>query len=167
MKHEEEFTKAYDTYAVPILRHISFRVSNKDVAQDLTQETFFRAWRFISSKEGAVKIKSFKAFLYRIANNLVIDYYRKKKETVSLEDIQQKELIVQALQEEEAEARIEKAVMEKHLAELKDEYRQILLYRYVDDLSVSEISEMMGKTKDNVSVTTHRALKALRKQMEK
>lgn len=166
MKHKEEFTKAYDTYAAPILRHITFRVSNEAIAQDLTQETFFRAWRFISSKNGAIKIKSFKAFLYRIANNLVIDYYRKKKETISLEDIQEKELIVQARQEEEVEARIEKAAMEKHLDELKDEYRQILLYRYVDDLSVSEISEIIGKTKDNVSVTIHRALKSLRKQME-
>jgi len=59
-----------------------------------------------------------------------------------------------------------KEKLEKHLHELKEEYRQILVMRFIDDLKVAEISEIIGKTKTNVRVTIHRALASLRKEME-
>ena len=150
---EEQFSKAYDEYSKGILRHIYFRVSNWNVAEDITQETFFKAWRSIASQGSGVKIKSFKAFFYKIANNLTIDYYRGKyKQTVSLEDIKEKELTYEATQEKEIQCVIEKNEMKKYLSLLKDEYRQMLLYRYMDDLSIKEIAGITGKSPNNIRV---------------
>lgn len=166
MKAEEQFTQAYDTYSEAILRHIYFRVSDRNVAEDLTQETFFKAWRHIASSKG-VEIKSFKAFFYKIANNLIIDHYRQKpRATISLENIPEKEMAYEAEQEKEAERAIEKGVIERHLSELKDEYRQILLYRYVDDLSIKEIGDITGKSPNNIGVMIHRAIKLLKEKMK-
>jgi RNA polymerase sigma-70 factor (ECF subfamily) len=165
MKEEKIFIKAYDKYAEKILRHIYFRVNDMDLAQDIIQETFFRTWRYISSSD--TEIENLKNFLYRVANNLIIDYYRKKyKQPISIEDISEKEIIYEPDQEKQAEQRISKNAAEKYLAEVKEEYRQILIYRYVDDLSIKEISEITGKTPNNIGVIIHRALKALREKMK-
>ena len=164
---EEQFSQAYDQYSAGILRHIYFRVSDLNVAEDLTQETFFKAWRNIASQDSDSLIKNFKAFFYKIANNLIIDHYRGKyKQTVSLEDIKEKELAYEASQEKEIERAFEKEEIEKHLSLLKDEYRQMLLYRYMDELSIKEVADITGKSLNNIRVITHRALNALRSKYE-
>lgn len=163
---EEEFLRAYDNYASMILRHIYFRVSDKSLAEDLTQETFFKAWRAIISNDYKKK-SSFKSFLYKIANNLVIDYYRQKsKKYISLEEIEEKSMAYEARQKDEINAAFDKKMIERYLSELDENERQILLYRYVDDLKVKEISEITGKTPNNISVIIHRALKKLREKMK-
>ena len=63
MKIEDKFLTAYDKYSEGLLRHIFFRVSDEPVAEDLTQETFMRAWKYIAS--GEEEIANFKAFFYR------------------------------------------------------------------------------------------------------
>lgn len=168
---EEQFSKAYDQYAAGILRHIYFRVSDWNVAQDLTQETFFKAWRNIAPQGSDVKIKSFKAFFYKIASNLIIDYYRSKSRNVlsldEMEEVYQKEMACEPTQEKEAERVFQRREIEKHLSLLKDEYRQMLIYRHIDDLSIKEIANITGKTPNNVRVIIHRALQALKKKYEK
>ena len=168
-KIEEKFEKAYDLYAKDILRHVYFRLHNKPAAEDLTQETFFKAWQSLALGK-TKEIKNFRAFFYKIAHNLIIDYYRSKKPDISLEKLEEEQIeavaAVAAEQEREADLGIEKEKLEKHLHELKEEYRQILVMRFIDDLKVAEISEIIGKTKTNVRVTIHRALASLRKEME-
>src|SRR5438045_2414242 len=80
---QQEFLKAYDEYADAIFKHCYFRVSSRTKAEDLTQETFMKAWHYFA--EGSV-IENVKALLYRIATNLIIDEYRRKKEE-SLENL--------------------------------------------------------------------------------
>ena len=74
-KKEQEFSALYHQHADAIYRHCYFRVHNKDLAEDLTQETFIKTWKYII--EGK-EIKNMKAFLYRVALNLIIDHSRKK-----------------------------------------------------------------------------------------
>lgn len=160
-KIEKQFVEAYDQHSAAILRHIFFRVSDEQLAQDITQDTFFKAWRSVAS--GEKEIENFKSFLYKIANNLIIDHYRRKPRIpTSLEDVKDSDLATEAPQEKELDKKIGFSVIEKHLNKLGDEYKQILLYRYVDDLSVKEISAITGKTPNNVSVMIHRGLKILK-----
>src|ERR1043165_1036473 len=85
---EKEFLDAYKQHADAIFRHCYFRVYNKDLAEDLTQDTFIKTWKYIS--EGK-EIKNIKAFLYKVAVNLIIDHSRKKTALV-LDDLKEKEV---------------------------------------------------------------------------
>jgi len=78
-KREKEFLDAYEKYADAIYRHCYFRVYNKELAEDLTQETFIKTWKYIV--EGK-EVKNIKSFLYRVAVNLIIDNSRKKKKCI-------------------------------------------------------------------------------------
>lgn len=164
MEVKEKFLAAYDRYAAGIFRHIFFRVSDRNLAEDLTQETFFKTWRHIAEK--GEEIKNFKTFLYVIANNLIIDYYRRKeKKPLALDDIKENEIASYPAQPIEAEKTLQKNLIRKYLSELENNYRQALLYHYVDELSVKEISEIVGKTPNNVRVIIHRGLKALKSKI--
>lgn len=163
MAIEREFLSAYDDYSRAIYRHIYFRVSNKELADDLTSETFLKSWNYIA--EGKT-IKTIKSFLYKTANNLIIDYYRQKyKESLPLD-----ETIEISEQSESLSEKLEKkismeAVME-NLNKLPKDYIQILIYRYVDELSIPEIKELTGKSATNIYVMIHRALKEMKKRIE-
>lgn len=163
-KTEEQFIAAYDRFAPAILRHIFYRVSDQALAEDLTQETFFKAWRNISS--GEKNVENYKAFFYRIANNLIIDHYRQKdKKPSSIEDVNEIEISYDPTQEKEMEHKINIEIVEEKLKELGEEYRDILIMRYVDDLSVKEISSITGKTPNSVSVIIHRGVKMLKNKI--
>jgi len=163
---KKRFLKAYNDYSPSILRHIYFRVNNQELAEDLTQETFFKAWRYISKKD--TEIANLKTFLYKVANNLIIDYYRQKnnKMTVAIDEVSEEFIATESQQEKEADQAFDKKLVEKFLLKLKDDQKQVLLYRYIDDLSILEISKLTGKTKENIRVIIHRGLKALKEQMK-
>ena len=86
-KKEKEFLQAFEKYADDIYRHCYFRVYDKELAEDLVQETFIKTWKYIISGE---EIKNIRAFLYKVAVNLIIDNSRKKK-AVLLDDLGLKE----------------------------------------------------------------------------
>ena len=73
---DKEFLAAYDEYSDALFRHCMIRVRDRDVAKDIVQETFSRTWLYLS--EGK-KVEYIRAFLYRVANNLIVDGARKKK----------------------------------------------------------------------------------------
>ena len=82
---EKAFLNAYDEHGSAILRHVSFRVKTNEIAEDITQEVFFKTWRYIS--QDGKSVQNFKTFLYTVANNLVVDYYRQKyKEAADIDD---------------------------------------------------------------------------------
>ena len=72
-----DFNATYDLYHAPILRYCLWKCRDKESSQDLMQETFLRYWIFLQNKKEVLHIR---AFLYRIANNLIVDEVRKKKE---------------------------------------------------------------------------------------
>lgn len=165
---KKQFEKAYEEHARGILRHAYFKVKDKEAAEDMVQETFFKAWRNIVDEEG--EIKNIRAFLYKILNNTIIDYYRTKKETYSLEQsFEENENL--AIEENTDEKRLDDEVdnlkLKKYLSEIKEEYREILIMKYMDDLSVNEISKITNRSPVNVRVTIHRALLSLKKRYEK
>jgi len=154
----EAFTKAYDELSDAIFRHCWFRIGDRERAKDLMQETFTKSWQYISRGE---KVDNLKAFLYRVANNLIIDEYRKKKE-LSLDN-----LMVEGFEpgfddrrknEQEIDARFILGVVNR----LDEKYREAVLMRYIDDLSPKEIAEVTGESENNISVRIHRGLSQLK-----
>lgn len=156
---EKPFLKLYEEHANAIFRHCFFRVSSRELAEDLTQEAFMRVWDYL--REGKT-IDSPKAFLYRIAENLVVDYYRKKKE-VSLDRLAESGFDPVG---SDAGAIIDYADG-RHAREqihvLEDAHREILIMRYVDDLSIQDIAVLIGASENVVSVRIHRAIQKLKK----
>ncbi|PIR89264.1 MAG: hypothetical protein COU07_02270 [Candidatus Harrisonbacteria bacterium CG10_big_fil_rev_8_21_14_0_10_40_38] len=158
------FLESYDKYAEPIFRHCFFRVFSKSRAEELMQETFMKAWDYVSQKDG--KVENMRAFLYKVANNLIIDESRKKKE-LSLEDIIEESPSLEPSSDTKigVENKImARQVMEK-LSELSPEDRAVVTLRYVDDLDPKEIADVTGSNANKVSVRLNRALKKLGEKM--
>ncbi len=157
---EQEFLQAYDQFADAIFRHCFFRVSDRDLAKDMTQDTFIRTWQAIQKGQ---QIQNIKAFLYKVAGNLVIDYYRKKKE-LSLDDLQEKGFDPVKESKQSVDF-IDLQLALTELQKLPEKYRQALSLRYVEEFSVAEIAEILGESENVVSVHIHRGIKELRKNL--
>lgn len=153
-QHEEEYLKAFEELSDAIFRHCLYRVSNREVSRDLTQETFLKVWHYIVS---GGEILNMKAFLYKTANNLVIDYYRKKKSD-SLDILQEDGFDPIGESDTEIVHGAEVSQALGILEKLPDADREILVFRFVDGLSISEIADTLGETENVVSVRIHRAI---------
>ena len=161
---KKEFSKIYDKYIDKIYRFIFIKVNLKEIAEDLTSETFLRCWD--SFKESATEIENIQAFLYRIARNLVTDYYRQKGRTqfVSLENVS----ITDPSPTLEQKAVKDSDLLNIKLAisKLNDDYQEVLVWHYVDDLPVPEIAKILDKSEGAVRVMIHRALEALKGEVK-
>ncbi len=157
--HSLEITllTAYDTHADAIFRHCYFKTGERELAQDMTQDVFIKAWSYMQSQH---PIRNMRAFLYRLADNLVIDWYRKRK-TQSLDA-----LMDSGFEPVEAGNGIEEAteisLALAKLRELGEDDQKLITLRFVEGLSPGEIGEIVGQNENVVSVRVHRALKKLR-----
>lgn len=152
------FLKTYDTYADDIFRFCLMKVSTREIAEDLAQEVFTRFWQAL--REGTV-MRSDRALLYTIARNLVIDWYRKKKET-SLDTILEQGVEFGGSDHEEVTRDAEIAEALRAVQELDETSRDALVLRFVQGLSPKEIASITGESANAVSVRINRALKKVR-----
>ncbi len=161
-KCPEAFGELYDLYQDRIYRFILFKIGNSEEAKDLTAETFLRCWNHVVQNK---PITNLNALLYSIGRNLVIDYYRKQKmeKEVSEEII---EIIPDARAEKvlkNIEIKSESAAVFRALDQIESQYKEILVLKFIDELTNNEISEIMGVSSGNVRVLQHRAMEALKK----
>ena len=161
---EQDFLRAYDEHADAIYRHCFFRIYWKEKAEELTQETFLRAWQYIGQGK---RVDNLRPFLYRVATNLIIDHVRKHKEAsldALLEDnpgAEPSDNDHQAM-----EARVALAEVRDALEQLEPSYRDVLTMRYLEDMDITEIAAALDITPNNVSVRLNRASAALRSIMQ-
>lgn len=167
--HEARFLKAFDEYNDALFRHASLRVNNREKAIDLVHDTFTKVWAYL---RGGYEIDNFRPFLYKVLNNLIIDEYRKKKES-SLDALLELDGVDEGSFEELSESTIEgmSATIDGKkafdlLTELPDQYREVIILRFVDQLGPKEISELIEESENVVSVRIHRGLKLLRQKIE-
>lgn len=165
---KEAFIKAYDLYIDQLYRFIYFKVGSREEAEDLCSAVFLKTWNYILEKS-LKDHKTLKALFYKIARNLIIDHYRKNKdkEIVSLDG----DNGIEVIDEKQSASRVmelktDLLVLETKLPELKDEYREVIILRFVNELSIKEVAEILDKSKGNVRVLIFRALKALRELLE-
>lgn len=170
----EALGRMYDIYAIRIFRFVYLKTSSKETAEDLTSEAFLKCWKYIrdedkeNSNGGFLKSDKAGPFIYRIARNLVIDFYRKKRFiTIEIDqevknrisDKKQDVFRIISLKEDIEEIR-------KALRQINSDYREVVILRHVEGLNVEEIAEITEKSEGSVRVLLHRAMKALMGAME-
>lgn len=160
---KEEFSTIYDEYIEQIYRFVALKVGSQETAEDLVSEVFLRLLRGGTD----TPIRNMRAFLYQLARHVIADHYRKygKKQTVPIQDTQEFPIPSEGLVEQ-ASLNLEMDRVREALKELQDDYQDLIIWRYIDELSNAEISQLTGKTEENVRVGLHRALNALKSKLQ-
>jgi RNA polymerase sigma-70 factor, ECF subfamily len=169
-KDKDAFIKAYDLYIDDIYRFVFFKINNKEEAEDITSLVFLRCWEYIQNN--TIKdFKTLKALFYKVARNLIIDHYRKKNSRQSVvkeEDVSSIDIIDETQNPQiKFENEYDLQLIKDKIFLLKDEYREVIILNYINGLSISEIAQIMDKSKGNVRILLFRALKALRDLVKK
>jgi RNA polymerase sigma-70 factor (ECF subfamily) len=153
------FGRIYDDFVAPVYRYLYYRVG-VDEAEDLTELVFLKTWEHIRSYRP--KNRRFSAWLFRIAHNIVVDFYRSNhfQEKLS-EDIPDHR--VEANSTDRAHRHFDQELLGRAMKELKDHYRQILILKYMNDLTNEEIAQIMGRSQAALRILQYRALKSLRR----
>lgn len=152
------YGELYDEYFQRIHRYISFKIPHKEDVDEITSEVFLRGWEYAT----ASKVDNLNALLYRMARNLIADYYRSKKITGPIEEADTLENAQKGRSlEETVMIREEFRHILQKLKKLKEEYQDVLVMRFLDEMSISEIAEAIEKTPNATRVLLHRAKKAL------
>ncbi len=161
---ERRFLAAYEENSDALFRHCLIRVRDREIARDVVQEAFSRTWLYLS--EGK-EVEYLRAFLYRIANNLIVDGARKKKSS-SLDKMMEDdgfEAEDESIRPAEEVPQAREAL--KLLGELDDLYRVVITMRFLDQMSPKEIATALDVSENVVSVRIHRGMEKLRAMMDK
>jgi len=159
MMTESEFLAAYDRFADALFRHCFFRVYDRERARDLVQETFVRTWEYVAKDKD---IENIRAFLYRVANNLIIDESRRKR-ALSLDELLEKGFDPAGHDSsEDIQTELDTQAVVKALDGLKDESKELVIMRYIDGFGPKEIADIIGLSENVISVRLNRAVKELR-----
>jgi RNA polymerase sigma-70 factor (ECF subfamily) len=158
----EAFAKVYDVYVTPIYRYIFYKVKREDV-EDLVETLFLKAWENIK-RYRKQKQAGFKSWLYRIAHNLVVDHYRLTREHAGLDprmsDTKREANPIYLTNESLNNDRLKKAI-----SKLKPNYQQVIVLKFLNELSNEEISSILKKSEGSVRILQFRALKALKQTL--
>ena len=154
------FEALYVRYMKAIYRYIFFRVGDENQAEDLTEEVFVRAWEALPKYQH--RKHPFSSWLYRIARNLIIDYYRMKKPVPLSNGLMRSYPSSAESLDHVVNRKHEAKLLVKAVQKLTEVEQEIVLLRFVEGLSHEEIAEMVGKSQTACRVTLHRALKSLR-----
>lgn len=166
--HEQEYLDAFDEYSDGLFRHACFRVKSRERAEDLAQDSFIKAWDYV--RDGG-EVTHWKAFLYRILNNLIIDEYRRKKETSLDALVEAAPGHSENLLKTDGRAAVENEIDDTLLLEkvraqievLPESYRVAVTLRYIDGFSPKEIAQVLNVSENVASVRVHRGVAELKK----
>lgn len=158
---EQKFEAIFHEFSDSIFRMCFFKTSDSEIAHDITQETFFRFWKTFSSDK---IIDNEKAYLYRIANNLIIDYYKKNK-TLSLETLSDQGIDFKS-ETLSAEIQADYSLVKEAMSRLDKDFSEVLYLRLIEGISVKEIAKILDITETLVSVRINRGKKKLKNFFE-
>lgn len=164
--NSEAFSFLYNLNVTRIYNYIFYRIGSEDDAEDITSRVFYRAFGHIKTYED--KGIPFSAWLYRIAHNLIANFHRdrQRRKEVSLDDQPEMPHRVD-LPETWIEKKQEMDFLLKGMRRLAPDRQQLILLKYLEDLSNAEIAVIMGRTEGAIKSLYHRALLALKDEMVK
>ena len=147
-----------------VYRHIYYRVSNTADAEDLTQQVFIKAWQAIGRYKKTAS--PFLAWLIKISHNLVIDFYRSRKSEAYIDF----DIVANKSETDPAhlaEAQFNQQEIRQAIHKLHGDQQQVILMRFIEDFSYTEIAAALGKSEGAIRVILHRGLAKLRKILDK
>ncbi|MFC2122220.1 RNA polymerase sigma factor [Bacteroidota bacterium] len=156
----EAFGELYSIYFDRIYRYVVYQVRDKMTAEDVTEETFVKAWKAIDSCKG--KEKTFSPWLYRIAHNQAIDNLRKQRKYLSTD---MGDLAEAGSYEPKEQERLEQQEMLAAISDLPPNQKQVIILRFIEGLSNQEVAQIMGKRQGAVRMLQTRALVSLRQAL--
>ncbi|WP_226683472.1 RNA polymerase sigma factor SigW [Sutcliffiella horikoshii] len=168
---QDAFAEIVELFKDKIYQLVYRMIGNSHEAEDIAQEAFIRAYININSFDVNRK---FSTWLYRIATNLTIDRIRKKKpdyyldaEVAGTEGLTMYSQVAAdiALPEEEVETMELQGEIQRQILKLPDKYRSVIVLKYIDELSLIEISEILEVPVGTVKTRIHRGREALRQQL--
>ena len=161
---ERDFLASYEEYADALFRHCLIRVRDRELAKDIVQESFGRTWKYLADGK---QVEYFRAFLFRVAGNLIVDVARKKK-AVSLERMMEEDGF-EVADEAVVDPTIRTATREAlgYLKSLDEIYRTAIHMRYFDNKSPKQIAAELGVSENVISVRIHRGIERLGRLMKR
>jgi RNA polymerase sigma-70 factor, ECF subfamily len=161
---EGTFLAAYEDHADALFRHALLRVRDREGATDVVQETYSRAWLYLSQGK---RIEYMRAFLYRVANNLIVDVSRKKR-TSSLDALMENDGFEPRDEMAKDPAEVPQAREAVALLKSIDEiYRTAITMRFIQEMTPKEIAQELGVSENVVSVRIHRGIARLSQLMNR
>jgi RNA polymerase sigma-70 factor (ECF subfamily) len=159
----EAFGQIYDCYINRVYRFLLLKVSNREEAEDMSQQVFMKAWEALPrfENEGV----PFVSWLFRIARNLAIDFYRTKKNVVSLNEEIGNEVLEDSPEDIFFNVQKKELVMNA-IEDLTEEQKEVVVLRFVEGFSYSEMSKITQKNQAALRILQHRAVKKLKKFLE-
>lgn len=164
MKQEELeriFMESFSDYGDAIFRFCMVKVSNVELAEDMTQEVFMRYWQYLRDGKEMTNTRS---LLYTIANNMAKDWYKRKKAT-SLDDELESGNEPQDT-DVGPETSAAYAEVLRAIEDLEPGDKEVLLLTHVEGLPPKEIAEVLGESANVISVRINRATKRLKQKLE-
>jgi len=160
----QAFGQIYDTYLTKIYRFVYIKVSSKADAEDLTSQIFLSAWQNIKTFQ--FRGFSISSWLYRIAHNEVIDFYRLRRHHENIDALSEETTAEISNITGELDQNLEIEKVKKALKRLESDQQNVLIMKFVDELSNKEISQVLNKSEGAVRVIQHRGLKQLKKYLD-
>jgi RNA polymerase sigma-70 factor, ECF subfamily len=158
------FGRLYDMHVDRVYKHMYYRVGNIADAEDLTQQVFLKAWQAIDRYKK--RASPFVAWLMTIGHNLVIDFYRTKKDKTYLEaDVTADNSVLSP--ERTAEAHFEQHQLRRAILQLSGDQQKVITPRFIEGFEFKEIASLLGKSEGAIRVILHRGLVTLRRTLEK
>ena len=151
-------TAAYHDYVRGLSSYAFFKTNDQATSEDLVAETFSKTWQYLV---GGGKIEKVKAFLYHVLNNLIVDKYRKRK-TISLDALRENGFEPSIEDSDGSYSNLEGKSALSLTKQLPQKYRRIIRLRYMQSLSLGEMSAVTGQSKNTLAVQVHRGLKRLK-----
>lgn len=163
-KIEADFLAAFDEHSDALFRHCFVRVRDREVAKDIVQETFTKTWDYLAKGK---KVDHLRAFLYRVANNLVVDTSRRKRSS-SLDHMMDEDGFEVEDENLRDPASISDARFAMKLLDTLDEiYRTVVTMRFIDGFTPKEIAHALGVSENVVSVRLYRGIERLKSIVDK
>ncbi|MDG5788021.1 RNA polymerase sigma factor [Evansella sp. AB-P1] len=155
----------YVEHGLVINNYINRMICDYHEAEDLTQETFIRAYRFFDSYNNAANAKT---WLFRIAHNVTVDYIRKKKPLTMMDDnVEDERDDKNLLPQEIVERKEESSQLYTCINNLKPSYRDVIVERKLNECTIKETCDKLHWSEGKVKSTLHRAIPVLMERMKK
>ena len=159
---KNEFLEVYDAHADAVFRRCLFKTSDRETARDLTQEAFTRTWNYLIDGND---IDHMKGFVFRVANNLIKDHYKKKSATAMGQmDNFDPQRIVDSMENIEAKSQANQLL--RILESMKPADRDVLTLNIVEGFGPKTIAKIQDSRENTVAVRLHRARKRLREKLD-
>ena len=161
---KEAFAQLYEAHFDKIYRYVVIRIGNKTEAEDVTQQVFLKALKSISSFrwQGV----PFSAWLFRIAHNQVVDYFRKNKKRVTV-PLDESLVSHEGDPQSTAERKLDIEQLVDATKQLTGAQREVISLRFAGELPVAEVAKIMGRSEGAVKALQHSAIVSLRKALSR